>query len=299
MKDRIVIFGAGVVGRATEKALASYGSHDPLMIDPPCGVNPEVNLRDHDPSIAFVCVPAPFCDDGVNGAGLSAVRSALDKLDRLGKNVIVALKSTVPPGTSERLACEFKSIRLLFVPEFLTESTAQRDAEDPARNVVGFTRGDEGAAIRLARLLPRTDRTVQVVTTATEAELLKLWSNGFYAMKVTFANLMHDLARKVSPEHDADAFRSYVAADPMIANHHLDVFHKGYRGFGGKCLPKDLRMLIHTMRQHAVEHRALDAVLHYNEMLIRLQGGEPPLREQTLPATNRSTGETGSDRETS
>jgi len=77
---------------------------------------------------------------------------------------------------------------------------------------------------------------------AKEAELVKYFGNAWFATKVVFANQIYDVAKKL--ELDYDRIKEAAAADKRIDRTHLDVLHKGYRGYGGKCLPKDIRSLI-------------------------------------------------------
>jgi UDPglucose 6-dehydrogenase len=295
MKTKVLIVGAGVIGTALQRAIVDH--HTVMMLDPAKGLI--VDLARYNPDFAFVCVPTLADDDAPWGFIEHPVRSALEVLNGLESDLIVALRSTVPPGTTEALAFDYPHLRLAFCPEFLTEATAEYDARHPPRNVVGFTQNDRPAAEQIMRVLPRCTDTLEEITTATDAELVKLFANGFYALKVAFVNLMHDLATKANDEHDPELFRDIVAADPMVADSHLHVEHKGYRGFGGKCLPKDLRMLITAMMDRGVDWHMLEAALSYNDTLIRSQGGEPQPREQTPVASAPSSGAPRSVGETS
>lgn len=79
------------------------------------------------------------------------------------------------------------------------------------------------------------------IMTPTEAEITKLAVNTLYASKVTIANEIYEICEKHCSDYDR--VRTALESDRFIAPNHLDVHHGGYRGFGGKCLPKDIKML--------------------------------------------------------
>jgi UDPglucose 6-dehydrogenase len=142
------------------------------------------------------------------------------------------------PGTTDRLAEKFSLERIAFQPEFLSADTALEDFAHQGYAVIGTRSGT--VCGQLARLLsPFANRFM--VMEPTEAEILKLAQNSFYALKVTFANEIADLCEQYGVRYEP--VRDALYASPFIAGNHLDVGHKGYRGYGGACLPKDEAML--------------------------------------------------------
>jgi UDPglucose 6-dehydrogenase len=150
------------------------------------------------------------------------------------------IKSTVLPGTTEQLQKEYPKLKILFNPEFLTESTADQDMRYPDRQIVGYTKESFTSAADLMMMLPAAP--FERIMPATEAEMVKYYGNTWFAVKVVFANQMYDVCDKLGLDYDV--VRDAAAADKRIGRSHLDVFHKGSRGYGGKCLPKDTRALI-------------------------------------------------------
>ena len=108
-------------------------------------------------------------------------------------------------------------------------------------------------------------------------------SNGIYALKVAFTNKMYDLALRLRA--DPAEVEAAVLADPMLSTHHLKAVHKGYRGFGGKCLPKDLKTLIVAMEDAEVDPSILAAASTYNDALLKAQGVDETLRAQSSEAS--------------
>lgn len=213
--------------------------------------------------IVFVAVPTPYRtgEGGVTGFDLSFVRAAIGLLQ--GPKVIV-IKSTVLPGATDALQGEFPQHRFLFSPEFLTELTADQDMAYPDRQLVGYTAASYGVAGDVMLLLPLAP--FSRLMPAKEAEVVKYFGNTWFATKVVFANQMYDLCQAVGVDYDA--VKEAAAADKRIGRSHLDVFHRGYRGYAGKCLPKDTRALIELGERVGVEMALLKRVEELNEALV-------------------------------
>src|SRR5690606_38785168 len=139
-----------------------------------------------------------------------------------------------------RLQERFPQHRLFFNPEFLREKTAYDDFIHPDRQIMGFCEGTAEVAQDLLSLLPRApfERTYP----ATTAETIKMSTNAFLALKVVFANQVYDLSEALGIDYED--VKAGIAADTRIGGSHLTVFDSGYRGYGGKCLPKDTHGLI-------------------------------------------------------
>ncbi|MEK7085247.1 MAG: hypothetical protein AAB904_01820, partial [Patescibacteria group bacterium] len=188
---RIGIVGVGMVGgtlRRYFEEVKNLKRGKNLFLydaDPQKGFRDDINRAD----IIFICVPTPPQKNG--GADLSGIESALASLK--GEKAAV-IKSTVPPGTTERCQKKFPKLKLLFSPEFLTESRAWEDMLRPDRQIVGHTEQSKNQAGPILTILPQaffsspgTLGTYQFIrANATEAELGKYAGNLFAAMKVAY-----------------------------------------------------------------------------------------------------------------
>ncbi len=259
----IAIMGTGFVGGALQRWFESEGASVALY-DPPKGLNDAAALAQAE--IIFVCVPTPFYLDG-SGFDDSFLRAALDAIPQDGK--VVVLKSTILPGTTDRLQQEYPGHHFLFNPEFLTEATADHDLRFPTRQILGYT-GPESleAAPKVMAILP--DAPFKKIVPAKAAEMVKYFGNTFYALKVAFSNQAFDLCQALGIEYDL--VKECVETEPMIGPSHLTIFHKGYRGYGGKCLPKDTRSLIQLGQSCGVDLTLLRAAEAYNNDLTARQG---------------------------
>ena len=252
----IGLMGLGTVGSAARAYLESRG-HRLRLYDPYLGLGSVQEINEA--RVIFVCVPTPYHER--HGFDPSAVQEAVGLLE---PEKIVVLKSTVLPGTTDFLQRRYREHRLLFNPEFLREATARQDFARPDRQIVGHTEASRAVAEEVLSLLPRAP--FMRIVTAAQAEMAKYMANAFLAVKVSFANEIYNLCSALGIEYDA--LRPLVAADPRIGPSHLDVLHGGYRGYGGKCLPKDTRSLMDLARALNVTLRVLAAAHDVNQELL-------------------------------
>lgn len=252
-------------------------------IDPKKGYFDDISNAE----VIFIAVPSPRNPDGSCSTAIveEAVRSTS------GEKIVV-IKSTIPPGTTERLQKEYPRHKFLFNPEFLTERQAWEDMVRPDRQIVGFTSESIDAAHFVLSLLPRApfmspwglNTYTPIKISATEAEIIKYGGNVHFVRKVNFANalalLCEAMERKLREggmaEHGVnyDNVRRGMSADHRIGDSHLDVNHGGYRGWGGYCFPKDLDALIAHFAASGLEDEKnlLRADRDFNEKILAEQG---------------------------
>jgi UDPglucose 6-dehydrogenase len=266
----IGIIGAGVVGGALITYLEQAGG-DVRLFDPPKG-HDSIEALDG-VEIVFVCVPTPY----TAGRGFDDSH-LLDAVASLDGSRTVVIKSTVLPGTTDMLQQRLPQHRFMFSPEFLRERTAYEDFVRPDRQIVGCTPKSMSEAQRIMALLPRAP--LERICSAAEAEMAKYMANAFLAVKVSYANEMYDLCERM--RIDYASVRDMVAADERIGASHMDVFDAGYRGYGGKCLPKDSKALLDLARSLGLSLEVLQAADRVNAEL-RPDAGEKVTR-LTVPA---------------
>ena len=254
------VMGLGVVGDAVRHHVERLG-HKPRLYDPYKGLGSQAEINQAE--LIFICVPTPYRPQC--GFDSSALEDAVSLLD--GSKVIV-IKSTVLPGTTEAYQCRHPQHSFLFNPEFLRQDHARADFFTPDRQIIGYTAQSRHLAESILSMLPLAP--FARIMPAREAELAKYMTNSFLALKVTFANEMSDLCSAL--EIDYDVVREAVAADPRIGPSHLAVYDGGYRGYGGKCLPKDTKALLELAGRLAVPLRLVHAADQINASLLRFAG---------------------------
>jgi len=262
MSHVIAIMGTGMVGGALHRYFLTK-QIEPGLYDPPKGLDDVSVLEKAD--VIFIAVPTPYYLDG-SGFDDSYLHTAVQTIPVKGKTIV--LKSTILPGTTDAFQEQYPEHRFLFNPEFLTETRADQDMQFPERQIVGYTEASRQDAELIMDMLPNAP--FQKIVPAKEAEFIKYFGNAFYALKVAYANQMFDLANKMGLDYELVA--ECAKPEPMIGETHLDIFHKGYRGYGGKCLPKDTRAIIQLAKRNDVELSLLEKAEDYNNELCKGQG---------------------------
>jgi nucleotide sugar dehydrogenase len=188
--------------------------------------------------VVFLCVPTPSLPN--NGYDLTEIWSAASEIeDILEPGSIVAVKSTVPPGTNDRLAEAFPKLEFASLPEFLVASRSVETLTHPDRVIIG-TRSGEVAAVLTGLMAQVAPEAPVIQLTPMEAEFAKLCANALLSAKVAMANELSDLCARYDVSWPR--VKAVVGLDRRIGPDHLTVTEE--RGFGGACLPKDLDGLI-------------------------------------------------------
>ncbi|ALV42372.1 UDP-glucose 6-dehydrogenase [Pseudarthrobacter sulfonivorans] len=194
-------------------------------------------------AVHFICVGTPQ-KKGENGADLTYVdAAATGLLPYLSPGDVVVGKSTVPVGTASRLAgllrAEQPDAHLVWNPEFLREGHAVADTLHPDRFVYGVFDGSEDhpavAVLDDVYAAPRAAGTPRLVTDHPTAELVKAAANSFLATKISFINAMAEVCEAAGA--DVTQLADAIGMDDRIGRKFLNA---GI-GFGGGCLPKDIR----------------------------------------------------------
>lgn len=252
----IGVVGLGVVGKATKEGLESIGNtivvHDIKM---------QTTLKELiKTKIIFICVPTPQSDDG--SCDTTNVESVLKELSAIGYTGIVAIKSTVEVGFTDRMISQFKNLTICFVPEFLRERCALSDFIDNHK-VLAIGTNDPYVFKKISEAhgnLPKNNFHL----TTTEAEILKYYNNVFAATKIVFANLMYEICERTKSDYTKvkDAF----VKTGRTTDQYLDV-NSNLKGYGGMCLPKDVKAMISLMKKLDINFDLFEAVDKDNSKL--------------------------------
>ncbi len=263
-KYKIGICGVGMVGGALQRYFEKKDNYQLFLYDKKgIGSFDEVNQAD----FIYICVPTPYKKD--LGCDLSFIEEAVSQIK--GEKIII-LKSTIIPGTTDNLQQKYPQHKFLFNPEFLTEVTADQDMNYPDRQIVGYTEKSYTVAKDVLQQLPLAP--FERILPAKEAEIVKYFGNTWFSTKVVFANQLYELCEKLGIDYNR--VMEAAAADKRIGRTHLKVFHKGYRGYGGRCLPKDIKALIQFADEKGVDLKLHKIVEEINNQLMKEQGIEDP-----------------------
>jgi|TARA_B110001454_G_scaffold216962_1_gene241236 UDPglucose 6-dehydrogenase len=250
----IGIIGKGVVGTAVHYCLARF--HDIIIHDPILGTALDELLEET--NFAYICVPTPQSSTS-READISIIHEVLSQLPDGFQAVI---KSTIPPGTTKILEEKYPKLRIAYSPEFLVERNAIQDYSKQDLLVVGTNDKELAETVFHHHISAQIVENSQcVMVDSTSAEILKYSRNLFYAIKVIFSNQMYDISRELGIDWSQVSELMTSTRHQLIGPSHLDPMHGDYRGFGGKCLPKDVAALAHLAKELGVEYQFIDAIM--------------------------------------
>jgi nucleotide sugar dehydrogenase len=257
----IGVIGNGFVGSAT---VAGFSLHANVRV---YDENPKSSINSFEETInesefVFVCVPTPMSLE-TGKIDLSIIESVFDRVSKVNKrdDNIFIIKSTVIPGSVEKLVESYPGLNIVFSPEFLTERNAKLDFINAARIIIG---GRDELVNRVELMFrDRFPHTPIIKTDVTTAQFIKYMSNCFFATKVSFMNEMKQAA-DVTGVDWRTAVNGFLL-DGRIGNSHIDVpGHDGMMGFGGKCFPKDINAFINYFDEIGIDAKIMKAAWDKN-----------------------------------
>ncbi len=227
---KIGVVGLGSVGSAVFKVMSQYHTMVGYDVDGRGAIKEVL-----DTEAALVCVPTNGTDTGE--LDMSAVDVVCNEFNGRRYEGIVVLKSTLHPGTMDRLEIDYPNLKLVYMPEFLREKDAEEWFRAPDRLVASGQDRYVSDALELFTWVPEDIPRLEM--SHIEAEIAKLAHNAYIATKVTFTCEIE----RICESKDADPLKvmEVIWNDRRVMNPaHLT---PGLGGFGGKCVPKDTRSL--------------------------------------------------------
>lgn len=267
---KIVIFGIGYVGFSN--ALLFSKDNDVVLIDinkarVECINNQELPFYDEgakeyilenkivlkadtssgfylkDVDLALVAVPTNY-DESTNNFDVSKVVSVIKEIREVNKEVPIVIRSTVPVGFCDSYIEENHDHRIIYLPEFLREGKGLVDALNPNRIIIGINQNIKDLndfSLVLKGLLIKCINSKEVETLVVsykEAEVIKLFSNTYLALRIAYFNELDSYVNKLGLD-SKNAIKG-VSLDPRIGDH----YNNPSFGYGGYCLPKDTKQLL-------------------------------------------------------
>lgn len=186
--------------------------------------------------IAILALPTNFCDKS-QSFDTSIVEQVINKILKINPDICIFIKSTLPIGFTDLIRKKTRHKKIYFSPEFLREGKALEDNLYPSRIIVG---GKDANAKGFANILQKAaikKDIRKIFMSSSEAESVKLFSNTYLAMRVSFFNELDNFAEKNNL--NSKNIINGVSFDPRIG----DFYNNPSFGYGGYCLPKDVKQL--------------------------------------------------------
>ena len=251
---KIGIVGVGIVGSAIKFGFEKLGykvvTHDTRHY---------TSIEDvKDTDVVFICVPTPSLKNGK--CNVHIVKDVVFELNKLDYQGVIAIKSTVEPGTTKRLQEKYPDRTISYVPEFLRERCAITDfCEHHDLCVVGT---DDIEVFNLIKEAHGKFPQNIVQLSVTEAELVKYFNNVYAATLITFANSFYEVCQGLDANYTK--VKNAVVNRNHITDQYLDC-NENFRGFGGVCLPKDTRALNRLAKELKTNSKLFHTILKENE----------------------------------
>jgi len=226
----VMVVGYGYVGSAIGEV---FKEDNLTIIDPKINNNKITDFKNKKFDIIFVCVDTPLKEN------FKSLDSILNELNNTFKDAIVCCKSTASPIFYKKAETKYSNIRVLFSPEYLSHWNNIEDFKNQEFIIVG---GELYASLIACNILKSKLQYVRSVhsTDIVTAALVKYSENAFLSLKVTFANELYNIHKKLKCESSYEELITLLGLDKRIGRSHLQVPGRdGMFGWGGHCFTKD------------------------------------------------------------
>ncbi len=270
MKTYIGIIGYGVVGKAYEKY---FGKKCSLLINDP-NTNFRTPYKDivHDTILTLICVPAPThingeIDDKILLNVLKQLNSEAQYIKK--KKPLICIKTTILPHIINKIESEFTNLLICYTPEYIRNDFAMTDVFRFESLVIGGKKENCKSVDKIFRKYGSHKFSfVSTYLDIMTAAFIKYMENNFLATKVTFMNEMYDIFNSLEVEDNwQDAMDAFHKDTRMGNSHYFVPGIDGKRGWGGRCLPKDLNAFMSYYKRKNYQLELIQTVVKLNSKI--------------------------------
>ena len=269
----IGIVGQGYVGTAVQVVFSKHYNVNTYDINHELRTCSSLENLVACSDVIFICLPTPMNNNG--SCNIKIVEDVVSDINKFSSDIrnkkIIAIKSTIPPGTTDSLNNKYENISVIFNPEFLTEANFIEDFKNQERIIIG---GENTSVQVLVDIYSSIFTKSLVLKTESKiAEMVKYFTNTFLATKVSFANEMKNICDTINVDYNKVLEISRL--DHRLGQSHWEVpGPDGSLGFGGSCLPKDLNALLYFCKKNNIELNTLEGVWNTNLKMRPLKDWE-------------------------
>lgn len=263
----ISIIGYGVIGSAIGALFNDKATV--LFSDPKLARSTSIKDISNKSDLIFICIPAPSHVNGEDSTSeiddvLSSITSSLLNRDQ---RPLICIKTTLLPNQLERIVIRHSNLRICFSPEFVRDKHAYEDLVSSKYLVLGGSHLDTLEVDKIHRHFANFKSDFQTTyLDIASASLLKYMMNSFLALKVSFMNQFFDIHRNMEYADNWDKLVQAFQSDPRTgSSHYLVPGLDGERGWGGKCLPKDLTALLGYCASNGLDLSIISHICDYND----------------------------------
>ena len=263
-KTRVVVLGNGYVGSRIKSFFKDQPNIDVKVYDTNMSCTNFTSIKDlnaWEADYAFIAVPTPMSEDG--SCDTSIVEDMIHRVDA----GVYIIRSTVSPGTTDRLARAYTAKNIVFSPEYFGE-TANHPLNDMSERAFHILGGSSDATALVCELYKEVYQDcIFYCVDATTAEVIKYAENAYLGTKVVFVEELKCICDAIGV--DFWKVREGWLLDPRINRSHTLPGKEGFAGFGGKCLPKDINAIAVASKRAGYYPHFIQAVLDNNDRLQR------------------------------